>query len=112
MLYKMTNFVCIVYFLIWTVEMLKRECPTEKKDLFRHMWFSSPGQNSLYTLAGYKYAGTFTFFSQPLYSLRIYASVMNITCKIRHSLRIEKNVKNKDKKCHFKKNIIPPKIFC
>lgn len=37
MLYKMTNFVCIVYFLIWTVEMLKRECPTEKKDLFRHM---------------------------------------------------------------------------
>ena len=32
----MTNFVCIVYFLIWTVEMLKRECPTEKKD-FHHL---------------------------------------------------------------------------
>lgn len=39
MLYKMTNFVCIVYFLIWTVEMLKREYPTEKKDLFRHVIF-------------------------------------------------------------------------
>lgn len=67
MLYEMTNFVCIVYFLILTVEMLKTECPTEKKDLFRHIWFSSPGQNSLYTLAA-----TFAFFSQPLYSLKIY----------------------------------------
>lgn len=37
---------------------------------------------------------------------------MNIACKIRHSLRIEKNIKNKDTKCHFKKNIIPPKFFC
>ena len=61
-----------MYFLISTVEMLKTECPTERKDVFRHMWFSSPGQNSLYTLAGYKYAATFAFFSQPLHSLKIY----------------------------------------
>lgn len=37
---------------------------------------------------------------------------MNIACKILHSLRIENNIKNKDTKCHFKKNIILPKFFC
>ena len=108
----MTNFFCIVYFLIWTVEMLKRECPTEKKGFISpNVIFITWAKFPLHPRR-LQIRSNICIFFRTLYSLRIYASVMNIACKIRHSLRMEKNIKNKDSKCHFKKNIIPPKSFC
>lgn len=109
----MTNFFCIVYFLIWTVEMLKRECPT---DNLKRIYFATCDFHHLGKIPFTPSQATNTqphlpFFPNHYILLKITVSVMNIACKIRRSLRIEKNINNKVTKYHFKKHIIPPKFF-